>query len=334
MRRLTLLLCFLYHAASNSALAQTILGMQEVTLDQEREFLGLRDTVVYAPVDLMIEERRTLLHLGARNAAGDCEFQETYTSLPEEWKDGYSSVTVEVGYNPALCQRLLYSGWITKQQSLPKPSDEPLRQDQKMLLPGPQGQQSDSIFDASPLPVPPEYGGTDPNGYTKPLLRAASSTSYTAKAHARWTDGYHPLMQALDAELDVNYVDTETNFQKNFCSGIALVVSTSFWSRWYTGWYLASGSWDRGYAYTHYYDSGGTYLYSTGNAHNLMYAVFSNFVFPGCQVAGVSTNYQPNGMRIDSQSGAVTWQQTITKSGQMIGCGNYLRLYTTRTIET
>lgn len=85
----------------------------EISPEQARALITKAGTILYAPVDLDIQGKRTVILSGSKNDKNDCiiKNQESVTS-PDEIPAGHSLITIELAHNPDSCESLVYKGTI------------------------------------------------------------------------------------------------------------------------------------------------------------------------------------------------------------------------------
>jgi len=285
----------------------------EVTPEQERDFLAKRGTIVYAPVDLNIKNKKTILLSGVKNAQNHCIIQNQESiSSASELPQGYSLITIELAHNQLSCESLVYKGIVPSNIRQAPPSTPKKNKANEQIPESSDGNKINQSSTINTLPMI-QYGSSS----TSPTAEISSTARMAAVAHTVWTDGNHPIMQAINYEIEVNSIRNEITAPYNFCSGGAFfTASNEPYELWLTGWSLdPSSTWNYGHNCS----------VSPGIAFVGANAMFSNTIFPGCS-PGVYTNYQPNAVTIKSVGGA-TWNQNIYKSGVIQGCGEYLRFY-------
>lgn len=301
----TLFVLFIYSLAMQVSAAET-----EVNSEQVRAFIAKTGTILYAPVDLDIQEKRTVILSGLKNDKNDCIIQNKESvASPNEIPAGHSLITIELAHNPDSCESLVYKGTVPSNIRIAPPKGIDRTQTQDSIP----EKSDDSVGTQEYKPdtrlINGEFGKV-------PLSYSTSNATQTATAHAVWTDGNHPIMQSLNYEIEVNSVKDEITYSNGFCSGGTITVANEYY------WFSPSG-WSLDQSSAWYY--GHNCNASPGFAFVGARAKYNNAIFPGCS-PGVHTNYEPNEVKIGNLGG-VTWDQNIYRSGVMQGCGEYLRLY-------
>ncbi|MEQ1439177.1 hypothetical protein AAG565_07420 [Fontimonas sp. SYSU GA230001] len=293
-------------------------------VNQVAQFLSRPGVIKLPQPQLGIENPSSVLVKGQKDADGNCNWSFTMDFPVSQFSTTKMYSTVDTAWDPTKCEIIEERGWRTVPPVTALASPIPPENIVQSQVPvnGSSGEAAAPAANAAadPLRLPESFPCSGSSRPTTP------HPDRVIGAYVEWTDGNHPVMRALNAEIVANWVRAELLFKNNFCNspGYQLVGTGTFNFCSASGW-IRDPDANNPIGYTGYacqYVCSPTCVATSGQAYHEIYGTFTNRTFPGCS-PGVSTHYIPVKV-VANNNGTISFPVNSTRTGVLAGCGEYL----------